>query len=248
MRFLPLERVHSTSIQNVNIQPVAAIVVAAGSGVRFGSAIPKALVKLAGVPLVRHAADALVAGGVTRLEVVCPADAIDQIRAALAGCPVPVGLGPGGISRQESVALGLSRLGADADAARLVLVHDAARPLVPPAVVQRVIAALQAGADAVVPVVPVTDTIRQLDAGVVDRARLRAVQTPQGFRREVLEAAHAAALPGIENTDDAVMCEAVGTRVSLVEGSRDSLKITEPLDLLVAEAVLASRATDPKGS
>ncbi|HSN10896.1 MAG TPA: 2-C-methyl-D-erythritol 4-phosphate cytidylyltransferase, partial [Propionibacteriaceae bacterium] len=99
------------------------------------------------------------------------------------------------------------------------------------------------GASAVIPVVPVSDTIRQVSATgsvVVDRSRLRAVQTPQGFAREALVAAHAAAAGG-EYTDDAAVCEALGYDVVLVPGSREALKITEPLDLVVAEAILGAR-------
>jgi 2-C-methyl-D-erythritol 4-phosphate cytidylyltransferase len=125
----------------------------------------------------------------------------------------------------------------------VVLVHDAARPLVPVDVVRGVIEAVRAGASAVIPVVGVSDTIRQVaGAGsvVVDRSGLRAVQTPQGFARDALVTAHAAA-NGRDFTDDAAVCEACGYEVVLVPGSREALKITEPHDLAVAEAIVKDR-------
>jgi 2-C-methyl-D-erythritol 4-phosphate cytidylyltransferase len=125
----------------------------------------------------------------------------------------------------------------------VVLVHDAARPLVPADVVRGVVAAVRAGAAAVIPVVPVSDTIRQVtEAGsvVVDRSGLRAVQTPQGFAREALIRSHGTAA-GLEFTDDAAVCEACGYEVVLVPGSREALKITEPYDLYVAEAIVKGR-------
>jgi 2-C-methyl-D-erythritol 4-phosphate cytidylyltransferase len=121
----------------------------------------------------------------------------------------------------------------------VVLVHDGARPLADTALFSRVIAAVRAGADAVVPVVPVVDTIRSLDGGAVDRSRLVAVQTPQGFRAEALRAAHRG---GGEATDDATLVEAIGGKVVLVDGDRRNLKITEPDDLVVARALAGGPA------
>ena len=140
----------------------------------------------------------------------------------------------------------------------LVLVHDAARALVPVAVVDAVVAALRAGADAVVPVLPVVDTVKrvlgQVVVGTVDRVDLRVAQTPQGFRREVLEQAHRAdadraqaggadspdgAGAADRATDDAGMVEAIGGTVVTVPGSEEAFKVTRPLDLLLAEAVLS---------
>jgi 2-C-methyl-D-erythritol 4-phosphate cytidylyltransferase len=125
----------------------------------------------------------------------------------------------------------------------LVLVHDAARALTPPAVVEAVVAALRAGADAVVPVLPVTDTVKRVDGDrvrvTVDRSDLRVAQTPQGFRREVLAAAHAQAGPAA--TDDAALVERLGLTVDTVPGSEEAFKVTRPFDLLMAEAVLRGR-------
>jgi 2-C-methyl-D-erythritol 4-phosphate cytidylyltransferase len=225
--------------QNTSQEPVVAIVVAAGSGVRLGGEIPKALRVLAGRPLVRWSVDALAAGGVTSVVVVVADGLQGTFAGALAGTGLPFTIVVGGATRQESVARGIAAL----PAGEVVLVHDAARPLVPADVVRAVVAAVRAGAPAVVPVVPVSDTVRQVaGAGsvVVDRSGLRAVQTPQGFAREALVTAHAAAA-GLDYTDDAAVCEAAGYEVALVPGSREALKITEPYDLAVAEAIVRAR-------
>jgi 2-C-methyl-D-erythritol 4-phosphate cytidylyltransferase len=135
----------------------------------------------------------------------------------------------GGDTRSESVRAGLAAL---PDDVTYVLVHDAARPVPLADVWQRVVAALQEGARAVVPVVPVTDTLRERDGGTVDRTRLVAVQTPQGFAAEVLRAAHAA---GGDATDDAALAEAIGAKVVLVDGDVRNIKITDASDLALAE-------------
>jgi 2-C-methyl-D-erythritol 4-phosphate cytidylyltransferase len=225
--------------KNTSTEPVVAIVVAAGSGVRFGGEVPKAVRPLAGRPLVSWSVAALAAGGVTEVVVVVGDGLQDVFAEALADAPIPWRLVVGGVTRQESVARGIAAL----PEGEVVLVHDAARPLVPAEVVRGVVEAVRSGAPAVIPVVPMSDTIRQVgDAGsvVVDRSGLRAVQTPQGFAREVLVSAHAAAA-GSDYTDDAAVCEASGYEVVLVPGSREALKITEPYDLAVAEAIVAGR-------
>ena len=233
--------------QNTSTEPVVAIVVAAGSGVRLGGEVPKAVRPLAGRPLVSWSVEALAAGGVTHVVVVVADGLQDVFEAALKDAPIPYRLVVGGATRQQSVSRGIAALPPGA----VVLVHDAARPLVPAEVVRGVVAAVRAGAAAVIPVVGLSDTIRQVaepgsgvaDAGsvVVDRTRLRAVQTPQGFSRDALVQSHAAA-DGGEFTDDAAVCEACGYQVVLVAGSRESLKITEPYDLAVAEAIVKGRA------
>ncbi len=220
-------------------EPVVAIVVAAGSGVRLGGDVPKTLRLLDGRPLVRWSVDALAAGGVTEVVVVVGEGLQDTYESALAGAAVPCRIVVGGATRQESVSRGIAAL-PDGD---IVLVHDAARPLVPHQVVRAVVDAVRLGADAVIPVVAVSDTVRRLEGDtstVVDRSRLRAVQTPQGFSRAALVTSHASAA-GAEFTDDAAVCEASGYEVVLVPGSREALKITEPLDLAVAEAILKER-------
>ncbi len=210
---------------------VAAILVAAGSGERLGAGGPKAFVPVAGRPLLQWAADRFT--HCQEAVVVAPADLVDDA-ARLSGLPAV----PGGATRQHSVAAGLAAVSAE-----FVLVHDVARPFVPRRVVDAVVAALEAGADAVVPVVPVTDTVRRMTAdgalaGVVDRSTLVAVQTPQGFRRALLVEAHARAA-GLEVTDDAGLVEALGATVVAVPGADENFKITTPGDLARAAAFAA---------
>ena len=167
--------------------------------------------------------------------IVAPADRLEDAK-ALTGADVVAG----GATRQASVAAGLAALPPDVDA---VLVHDVARAFVPAEVIDRVVAALRDGADAVIPTRPVTDTIKRVDAGgrvieTVDRSTLVAVQTPQGFRRDVLFAAHTAGA-ATRVTDDAGLVEAFGGTVVAVDGADEAFKITRPWDLLLAEAVAA---------
>lgn len=221
---------------------VAAIVPAAGSGDRLGGGIPKAFRLLAGTTLLRRSADA-VATSVDLVVVAVPADRRDvdwrnAAVAALEGAACPTRVVAGGASRQASVAAALAVLPADVD---VVLVHDAARPLMPPAVVAAVIAAVRAGAPGVIPALAVTDTLKSVDASgrvlrTVDRTGLVAVQTPQGFRRDVLERAHRAD-PGVA-TDDAALVEALGIPVLTVPGDPAGFKITTPYDVVLAEALL----------
>ena len=138
----------------------------------------------------------------------------------------------GGVLRSDSVRCGLSVV---PDGAEIVLVHDGARPLADDGVFERVIEAVRAGADAAVPVVDVTDSIRWRGGGPVDRRQLAAVQTPQAFRADVLRAAHA---DGADATDDATLAEAAGATVVTVDGDPRNLKITESHDLATAEALL----------
>lgn len=229
-------------------QPVVAVVVAAGAGVRLGDGPPKALRDVAGRSLVRHSLDGLAAGGVDRAVVVIAPGEQAAFETALADSPIPAGYVFGGARRQDSVRAGLDAIAGDPLLAvcEYVLVHDAARALVPGVVVARVIEALKSGAVGCVPVVAVVDSVRSVDeAGgsvVVDRSSLRAVQTPQGFKRTVLEAALAHAdQAGLEVSDDATAVEAIGQAVVLVEGSREALKVTEPADLVLAEAIARSR-------
>jgi 2-C-methyl-D-erythritol 4-phosphate cytidylyltransferase len=145
----------------------------------------------------------------------------------------------GGTQRQDSVRAALAALPAEVD---LVLVHDAARALVPVEVVEAVVGALRAGAEAVVPVIAVADTVKRVGAtgqvlATVPRDDLRAVQTPQGFDRRVLEAAHRTAVGSL--TDDAGLVEAAGVPVQTVPGSPAAFKVTTTFDLLLAEALLA---------
>jgi 2-C-methyl-D-erythritol 4-phosphate cytidylyltransferase len=199
---------------------VQGILVAAGRGDRFGG--PKHAVLLRGRPLWEWGRDALMRGGVS--EVILVGDLPGAV--------------PGGPRRRDSVRAGLDALPPDASH---VLVHDAARPLATPELVRRVIdRLLSGGVDAVVPVVPVRDTLKRVGDGwvmaTVERADLAGAQTPQGFKLEVLRAAHAASDENVG--DDAVLVERIGGSVAAVEGEAANLKVTYPADLALAEALL----------
>jgi 2-C-methyl-D-erythritol 4-phosphate cytidylyltransferase len=218
---------------------VAVVLPAAGRGERMGSGVVKALRDLAGEPLLLHAVRAVRAvPAIGAVVVLAPVGLVNDLTVLLS--PYDVVVTAGGNERQESVRLGLALLPASAEH---VLVHDAARALTPPSLFDAVIAALRAGADAVVPVLPLTDTVKRVAdhrvLGTVDRSELYAVQTPQGFSRAVLEQAHRQ--PGAA-TDDAALVERLGRTVVTVPGSAEAFKVTEPFDLLVAEAVLGARA------
>ncbi|MFG2055417.1 2-C-methyl-D-erythritol 4-phosphate cytidylyltransferase [Micromonospora sp. NPDC048930] len=221
---------------------VAVLVPAAGAGVRLGPGAPKALRPLAGEPLLVHAVRRIAGASSVRVIVVAaPAPDVESVRELLA--PVaPVTVVPGGAERQASVAAALAAVPPGPE---IVLVHDAARALTPPELVESVAAAVRSGHDAVIPVLPVVDTIKEVDPGervlgTVDRSALRAVQTPQGFRRSVLAAAHEAA--GDPLTDDAGLVEKQGVPVVCVPGSELALKITRPFDLALAEHLLSAGA------
>jgi 2-C-methyl-D-erythritol 4-phosphate cytidylyltransferase len=201
------------------------ILVAAGSGRRFGGA--KQFRRLAGRRVVDLAA-ATASACCDGVVVVMPPGSQEPLPPGVLGAV-------GGETRSASVRAGLAEV---PDAAQVVLVHDAARPLASAALFGRVVAAVRAGAAAAVPVVEVVDSVRRVGAGPLDRSDLRAVQTPQGFDAAVLRRAHA---DGGEATDDAALVEDVGGVVELVEGERENLKLTEAVDLVVAEALLAHR-------
>lgn len=234
---------------------VAAVLVAAGSGSRLGHELPKAFVPLGGTPLVVHAALSLAAcPQVSSLVVVVPADRVEDARSLLVGLPCGVVVVPGGATRQASVAAGLAALPDEAD---VVLVHDAARPFPPVAMVDRVVDAVRAGHQAVIPALPVTDTVKRVGAAApggepveatVPRGPLRAVQTPQGFARAVLVAAHAAAAvaahdEGTAASDDAGLVEAAGVPVWVVPGDEQASKITTAPDLARFGATRANPRT-----
>ncbi|MEU3454094.1 2-C-methyl-D-erythritol 4-phosphate cytidylyltransferase [Micromonospora sp. NPDC006766] len=221
---------------------VAVLVPAAGAGVRLGPGAPKALRPLAGEPLLVHAVRRIAAApSVHTIVVAAPAADVTTVRAMLA--PVaPVTVVAGGAERQASVAAALAAVPAGPE---IVLVHDAARALTPPELIESVAGAVRAGHDAVIPVLPVVDTIKEVGTGevvlgTVDRSALRAVQTPQGFRRSVLAAAHEAA--GDLLTDDAGLVEKQGVPVVCVPGSEYALKVTRPFDLALAEHLLTTGA------
>lgn len=221
------------------LNEAVALVPAAGRGDRLGYGMPKALVPVRGVPLLLHAVRGLLdAGRVRHVVVAAPVAELDAVSALVSGLPVDVVAG--GADRTASVACALRRAVEAAPGVRIVLVHDAARAFTPPEVVARVVDAVAAGARAVVPVLPVTDTVKRVDAaGVVldtpDRSALRVVQTPQGFDLGTLLDAHASA---VSATDDAGLVELLGVPVTTVAGHPNAMKVTTPHDLAVAEKVL----------
>lgn len=214
---------------------VGLVIVAAGSGERLGSADPKAFVTLNGRSLLRHALQRLHAAA-HEVVVVAPAGQLERATDEAAAEGLAVTVVTGGATRSASVSAGLAALGPH----DLVAVHDAARPLVEADALLRAAAAVREGADAAAPAVRINDTIKRVDGDVVkatlDRSVLRAVQTPQVFRREVLLRAHAA---GGEATDDLALVERDGGKVVLVEGSHRYLKITFPDDLVLAATLEA---------
>ncbi len=222
---------------------VSVVLVAAGSGERLGHGMPKAMVRLCGRTILDWSITAFAEHPeLDELVVVAPPAAAESIAGAVASsCPLPCAVVPGGASRTESVRRGLAALG---ERTEFVLVHDAARPLVPARLISDVVAALRAGADAVIPVLPVADTIKRVSGelvqATVDRGELRRVQTPQGFRAATLRAAYAAA-PELVATDDAGVVEAFGAKVSTVPGDEAAFKITTAYDLRLAELLAASR-------
>lgn len=174
--------------------------------------------------------------------VVAPEEFVTEVQALMAQVAVELQVVAGGDTRQASVLRGLITLPEDVD---VVLVHDAARPLVPADVVTNVVAAVRAGHPAVIPALPVVDTVKRVDTSshvteTVDRSELRAVQTPQGFSRSVLQRVHAEA-DGDDITDDGGLVEAAGIPVLIIEGHEEALKVTRPLDLVIAEAIVAKR-------
>ncbi|MHC4957398.1 MAG: IspD/TarI family cytidylyltransferase [Planctomycetota bacterium] len=211
------------------MENLGVVLVAAGAGERFGG--PKASAELDGRPLVECAA-ALFQGYADRVVVLRDED-LDRFE--LAGWKRVAG----GARRRDSVAAGVAALD---DATRRVLVHDAARPLAPADLVERVAAA---PGPAVVPGIPVADTIKEVDGETVratlDRSRLVAVQTPQAFDREVLERALASS--DSDATDEASLVEALGVEVRVVAGNPANFKVTTPLDLLLAEALRRQKPT-----
>jgi 2-C-methyl-D-erythritol 4-phosphate cytidylyltransferase len=180
----------------------------------------------------------LESGVIDHVVVSVPVDRVEQAQQLLAEQATVVA---GGANRIESVGRALAAVAKAAKAADFVLVHDAARALTPPGLIVRVVDALRAGNNAVVPALRVSDTIKAVDAngvvlGTPERAGLRAVQTPQGFATDLLLRAYQHA--GAQSTDDASLVEQLGGQVQVIEGDPLAFKITTPLDLLLAETVI----------
>ena len=256
-----------------------AVLTAAGSGTRLGADGPKALVEVGGQSLLRRAAQGLVDSGVVNhIVVTAPIDSLARFAAQVSGlhgalqgeadglAPAPSDSLPDGVSEPActiEVVAGspVSLAGAprpplravpDAD---VVLVHDAARALTPPEVVVRVVGAVRGGACAVIPALPVADTVKEVElapagspelvVGTPDRSRLRAVQTPQGFETAVLVAAHHVGSRRAQDedraaSDDASLVEALGRPVTVVAGDPLAFKVTTPRDLALARTLLGT--------
>ncbi|WP_394286731.1 2-C-methyl-D-erythritol 4-phosphate cytidylyltransferase [Corynebacterium kefirresidentii] len=242
-----------TSPSTTKTKPrVIALIAAAGQGTRLGAEVPKAYVELRGRTLLERSVRALLASGVVDevIVLVSPdkeAEAaniigrIDAVGATGAASAAPIRLVHGGSERADSVWAGLQAI-PDDDA--VVLIHDAARALTPPAMVRDVAKRVLEGAPAAVPVVPVADTIKEVADDTVlstpDRSRLRAVQTPQAFRLSALRQANLdywAQQPEFTATDDASLMEWHGERVATVPGDTLAFKITTPIDLTLAHAL-----------
>jgi 2-C-methyl-D-erythritol 4-phosphate cytidylyltransferase / 2-C-methyl-D-erythritol 2,4-cyclodiphosphate synthase len=213
----------------------AAILVAAGSGSRFGADVPKQFLPLAGKPVLRHAAETLAAS----VDLMQPVGDALAIETALAGLPhLPVVAG--GETRQDSVCRGLDAL--EVEAPDLVLVHDGARPWIPAGTIASLLAALE-HADGAIPAVSVADTLKRVANGCIDatvpREGLYRAQTPQAFRYGALLAAHRSVV-GVA-TDDAALLEAMGKRVAIVAGSEDNIKLTYAEDLLRLERIMTAQ-------
>lgn len=250
----------TTTANSPRIGGFAVVVVAAGAGTRLGHGIPKALVRVGDRTVLEHSLEAIGRSGVAESDGDWPAAPIvvtvpegDSELTTVAqryGAQAVTG----GLNRADSVRAALDWLRDQRTAPRGILVHDAARCLTPVHVFTRVVEAVVAGHGAVVPVLPVVDTIREVDEhgdslGTVDRSHLRAVQTPQGFDWELLLAVNDAAIAVHGDrfdervTDDASLVEAYSdVAVHTVAGDDAALKITRPLDLLLAEALLARQS------
>jgi 2-C-methyl-D-erythritol 4-phosphate cytidylyltransferase/2-C-methyl-D-erythritol 2,4-cyclodiphosphate synthase len=204
----------------------AAIIVAAGQGLRAGQPIPKQFAKWRDKPVIRHSTEAIAAAGLTPIVVAIPAGAEDVASAALAGIPGSRRV-TGGATRQQSVRIALEAL--KADAPQLVLIHDAARPMLPQPVLDRLTAAL-AEAPAAIPVLPVVDSLTATDGPFMgepaQREALRRVQTPQAFHYSAILAAHQAWAGAPNAGDDAQVARAAGLKVALVDGDEALHKLT----------------------
>ena len=226
----------------------AILIVSAGKGERLGSARPKQYLALCGVPVLRRTIAAFAGRPDTRTQIVIGKDQEGSYRGATAGLDLPPPV-TGGATRQESVRNGLEALAPDAP--DYVLIHDAARPLVTPALVDRVISALAAGADAAIPLLPVADTLRRENAdgtwSTVPRDNTYRAQTPQGFRFAAILKAHRDFM-AYDVTDDMALAERAGLKIARVAGEETNMKITTQDDMAHAERLLSGGAEFRTGS
>ena len=214
----------------------AAVIVAAGQGLRAGQPVPKQFARWRGKPVVRHSAESFASAGVAPILVAIPEGAEEIAAAALAGIP-GVRLVTGGATRQESVRRALEAL--EADAPDLVFIHDAARPILPHAVIARLVSALDAWPGAI-PVLPVVDSLTAAHGSLMGeparREELRRVQTPQAFRYPEILAAHRSWNAAADAGDDAQVARAAGLEIALVDGDEALHKLTFASDFALAPA------------
>jgi 2-C-methyl-D-erythritol 4-phosphate cytidylyltransferase/2-C-methyl-D-erythritol 2,4-cyclodiphosphate synthase len=221
---------------------VGVIIVAAGRGERLGGHVPKQLLDLGGRTLLQRSVAAFDRHADTRaIVVVLPADLVARGPSLVGTVAHPCRYVAGGVRRQDSVQAGLAAMPADVD---IILIHDAARPFVEAAIIDRVIAAVrQTGA--ALPAVPARDTLKRVPHGgtivaeTIPRDEVWLAQTPQGFTRPIIEAAVARGAAGLEATDEAMLAERAGHPVAVVPGDARNMKITTPEDLMAARAALA---------
>src|SRR5262245_51477738 len=227
---------------------LAVILAGAGEGKRMEGLGPKLLLALDGQTLLERAAQPFLAHpAVGEIVAVVPENLLGPAKDALGRVPRERMVGTraivGGATRQESVRIGLEAI---ATQTAYVAVHDVARPLVTPALIDRVLAAARAHG-AAIPVMPLRDTIKEVDAArvvrTIPRERLQGAQTPQIFSRAILARAHTQGPGSSAATDDAALVEAIGLAVAVVEGEPTNVKITEPSDLIVARALIQSGLT-----
>jgi 2-C-methyl-D-erythritol 4-phosphate cytidylyltransferase len=220
---------------------VSAIIVAAGSGTRLGLGTPKAFVTINGVSLLSYVLRTIRSiDALDEVVLAVPAGTHELARAEViaAGLPVPVKIGQGGSERQDSVRLALGLTSAESE---LIVIHDAARPFATAEMFSSCIAAAAQSVGSIV-AIPVADTLKQVENGTVistaPRDGLWQAQTPQAFRRKLLIRAHQQAIrERITVTDDAHLCEYLGVKLQVIQGSVSNLKITTPDDLRLGEAI-----------
>jgi len=226
---------------------VVALVPAAGRGLRMGGSVPKQFLSLGGEPLIVQSLRTLQAASVIGqiILAVPPADIeyCEKEIVSLNRFTKVTKVVAGGAERQDSVRHALAHVPSDTD---IVLIHDAVRPFVTQGMIEEVVAAARKAGAAIV-ALPMRDTVKQVRTDgmierTVDRTSLWLAQTPQAFRRDWIETAHTKAYAeGVRATDDAFLVEWMGHSVSVVEGSGENMKVTRPEDLVIGEAILASR-------
>jgi len=251
---LPMPMIRSSRVKPISRRApvVVAIVPAAGRGIRMGGSVPKQFLSLGGEPLVVQSLRTLQVAPVVDQIVLavpsadieyCEKEIVSRHRFTKVACVVP-----GGAERQDSVRHALAQVHPETE---IVLIHDAVRPFLTQGMIEEVVAAARKEGAAII-ALPMRDTVKQVRADrtierTVDRTPLWLAQTPQAFRRDWIEAAHKKAYDeGIRATDDAFLMEWMGYSVAVVEGSGENIKVTRPEDLVIGEAILASRIKEAR--